>query len=174
MAGSFLPIQLIYQGKTKLSQAKYNFPNEFHTTQTLNHWADENTSIEMIKKILIPNIKWKPEELNVPNKPWLLICDIFKGHWTKAVKNVNESSSKMFSVPNNWTNYFQRLNLIVNKNSKDFVCKEAQSRYSQEIIKQMEARKPSNQIKVDVRVSVVKPLHAKRIIKYYGYTRTKP
>ena len=57
MAGSFLPIQLMYQGKTKLSQAKYNFPNEFHVTQTLNHWADENTSFEMIKKILIPNIK---------------------------------------------------------------------------------------------------------------------
>ena len=29
MAGSFLPIQLIYQGKTKLCETKYNFPNEF-------------------------------------------------------------------------------------------------------------------------------------------------
>ena len=46
MAGSFLPIQLIYQGQTKLCQTKYNFPNEFHVTQTPNHWADENTSIK--------------------------------------------------------------------------------------------------------------------------------
>ena len=88
MAGSFFPIQLIYQGKTKLCQAKYNFPNEFHVTQTPNHWADENTSIEMIKKILIPYIKRKREELNVPNKHWLLICDVFKGQWTEAVKIV--------------------------------------------------------------------------------------
>ena len=41
-------------------------------------------------------------------------------------------------------------------------------------IKQMEAGKRSDQIKVDVRVSVVKPLHAKWIVKYYDKARTKP
>ena len=107
MAGSFLPIQLIYQGKTKPYQAKYNFPNEFHVTQAPNHWVDEKTSIEMIKKIIIPYIERTWEELNVPNKPWLLIC-VFKGQWTETVKNVvKESNGEMFSVPNNWTNYFQ-------------------------------------------------------------------
>ena len=105
----------------------------------------------------------------------MLICDVFKGQWTKAVKNVvKESNGKMFSVPNNWTNYFQPLDLTVNKSSKDFVRKEAQSWYSLEIVKQMEAGKRSDQIKVDVCVSVVKPLHAKWIVKYYDYSRTKP
>ena len=99
MVGNFLPIQLMYQGKTKLCQAEYNFSNEFHVTQTPNNWADENTSIEMIKKILIPYIKPKQEELNFPNKHWLLICDVFKGQWTEAVKNVvKESNGKMVSV----------------------------------------------------------------------------
>ena len=127
----------------------------------------------MIKNILIPYIKRKREELNVPNKPWLLIYDVFKGQWTEAVKNVvKESNGKMVSVPNNWTNYFQPLDLNVNKSSRDFLRKEAQSRYSQEIVKQMEDGKRSDQIKVDVRVSVVKPLHAKWILKYYA--RTKP
>ena len=37
MAREFVPIQLIYQGKTKLSQPKFNFPKEFHVTQTPNH-----------------------------------------------------------------------------------------------------------------------------------------
>ena len=129
----------------------------------------------MIKKILIPYIKRKRDELNVPNKPWLLICDVFKGQWTEAVKNVvKKSNGKMVSVPNNWTNYFQPLDLTVNKSSKDFLRKEAQSWYSQKIVKQMEAGKCSDQIKVDVRVSVVKPLHAKWIVKYYDYARTKP
>ena len=168
-------MQLTYQGKTKLCQAKYNFLNEFQVTQTPNHWADENTSIDMIKKILIPYIKRKREELNVPNKPWLLICDVFKGQWTEAVKNVvEESNGKMVSVPNNWTNYFQPLDLTVNKSSKDFLRKETEGWYSQEIVKQMEAEKRSDQIKVDVRVSVVKPLHAKWIVKYYDNARTKP
>ena len=105
----------------------------------------------------------------------MLICDVFKGQWTKAVKNfVKESSGKMVSVPNNSTNCFQRLDLTVNKSSKDFLRKEAQSWYSQEIVKQMEAGKLSDQIKVDVCVSVVKPLHEKWIVKYYDYARTKP
>ena len=151
MAGSFLPIQLIYQGKTKLCQTKCNFPNKFHITQTPNHWADVNTSMEIIKKIIISYIKRKQEELNVPNKPWLLICDVFKGQWTEAVKAVvKESNGKMVSVPNNWTNYFQPLDLTVNKIGKDILCKEAQSWYSQEIVKQMEAGKCSDQIRVDV------------------------
>ena len=129
----------------------------------------------MIKKILIPYIKRKQEELTVPNKPWLLICDVFKGQWTETVKNVvKESNGKMVSVPNNWTNYFQPLDLTVNKSSKDLLRKEAQGWYSQEIIKQMEAGKRSDQIKVDVRVSVVKLLHPKWTVKHYDYARTKP
>ena len=127
----------------------------------------------MTKKILILYIKRKREELNVSNKPWLLICDVFKGQWTEAAKNVvKESNGKMVSVPNNWTNYFQPLDLTVNKSSKDFLRKEAESWYSQEIVKQMEAGKRSDEIKVDVRVSEVKPLHAKWIVKYYDYART--
>ena len=80
----------------------------------------------------------------------------------------------MVPVPNNWTNYFQPLDLTVNKSSKDFLRKQAQSWYSQEIVKQMEAGKRSDEIKVDVRVSVVKPLHAKWIVQYYDYARGKP
>ena len=42
-----------------------------------------------------------------------------------------------------------------------FLRQNARSWYSQEIVNQMEAGKQSDEIKVDVRVSVVKPLHAK-------------
>jgi len=87
---------------------------------------------------------------------------------------VKESNGFMVHVPNNWTNYFQPLNLTVNKSSKDFLRQEAQSWYSQEIVKQMEAGKRSDQIKVDVCISVVKLLHAKWIVKFYDYTRKKP
>ena len=167
MAGSFLPIQLIYQGKTPRCQPEFNFPKEFHVTQTANHWADENTGIDMPKKILILYVEAKQKELRVSDKPWLLICNVFKGQWTDAVKDVvKESNGKMVLVPNNWINYFQPLDLTVNKSSKDFLRQEAQSWYSQEIVKQMEAGKRPGEIKVDVRISVVKPLHAKWIVKY--------
>ena len=175
MAGSFLPIQLIYQGKTPRCQPEFNFPKVFHVTQTSNHWDDENTSIDMLKKILIPYVEAKRKELGVIDKPWLLMCDVFKGQWTDAVKDgVKESNGKMVRVPNNWTNYFQPLDLTVNKSSKDFLRQEAQSWYSQEIGKQMEAGKRPDEIKVDVCISVVKPLHAKWTVKYYDYARNNP
>ena len=172
MAGSFLPTQLYYQGKTPRCQPEFNFPKKFHVTQTTNHWADENTSIDMLQKILIPYAEAKRKELGVSDKPWPLICDVFKGQWTDALKDVvKESNGKMVPVPNNWTNYFQPLDLTVNKNSKDFLRQEAQSWYSQEIVKQMEAGKRPDEIKFDVRISVVKPLHAKWIVKYCDYAR---
>ena len=92
-------------------------------------------------KILIPYVEAKRKELGVSDKPWLLICDVFKGQSTDAVKDVvKELTGKMVLVPNNWISYFQPLDLTVNKSSKDFLRQEAQSWYSQEIVKQMKSK----------------------------------
>ena len=65
-------------------------------TRRDHHWDGEE------------DFKWK--ELNAPETPWLLICDVFKGQWTEAVKSVvKKSNGKIVPVPNNWTNYFQPL-----------------------------------------------------------------
>ena len=147
-----------------------------HThTQTAYQWADENTSIDTLKKILIPYVEAKWKELGVRDKPSLLICNVFKGQWMDAVKDVvKESNGKMVPIPTSWTNYFQPLDLTVNKSSKDFLCQEAESWYSQEIVKQMEAGKRPDEIKVDICISVVKPLHTKWIVNYYDYARNNP
>ena len=81
MTGSFFPIQLVYYGKTPLSQPKDKFPKEFHITQTPNHWANEETSIAFLEHGLIYYIEIQREELN-SSSPWLLISDVFKGQWT--------------------------------------------------------------------------------------------
>ena len=36
----FLPIQVIYQGKTKRCLPKFRFPKSFHVTYTPNHWSN--------------------------------------------------------------------------------------------------------------------------------------
>ena len=38
----------------------------------------------------------------------------------------------------------------------------------------MEQGKKSHEIEVDVRLSVIKPLHAKWIVKFYDYLKSKP
>ena len=41
MTGGFLPIQLIYQGKTDCCHPSFAFPEEFHVTHTQSHWSNE-------------------------------------------------------------------------------------------------------------------------------------
>ena len=50
LSGDFLPIQLIYQDKTKQCQRTYPFQREFHVTQTENHWTNEKTSLDLIER----------------------------------------------------------------------------------------------------------------------------
>ena len=69
MAGEFLPIQLIYQGKTNKCHPNYNFPNGFHITHTPNHWSNETKSLEMIDKIIMPYVKQQIADLSIEKKP---------------------------------------------------------------------------------------------------------
>ena len=87
LSGDFLPLQIIYQGKTVRCYPKFNFPEEFNITHTLNQWSNEEKSIELIMKVLVPYVKSKKEELGLrPTNNWLLIADVFKAQWTEKVK----------------------------------------------------------------------------------------
>ena len=80
----------------------------------------------------------------------------------------------MVSVPNNWTSYFQPLDISVNKPCKDFIRNEAQTWYSAKIVEQLNAGKLSHQVKFKTLISIVKPLHAKWVTKWYDYVRSNP
>ena len=83
-SGSFLPIQLTYSGKTKLSIPKYDFPNCFDVTYTLDHWSSYEIFFE---KIIFPYLKAKKEELGYPKKQYsLIMMDTFKGQSNTGVK----------------------------------------------------------------------------------------
>ena len=125
---------------------------------------------------LIPYVEKTRENLGL-NKdfPWLLINNVLKGQWTDPVKSVvNQPRRKMVPVPNNWTSYFQPLDISVNKPCKDFLRNEAQTWYSSQILEQMKAGKVPHEIKVGTQLSVIKPLHAKWVTKYNDYIRSKP
>lgn len=80
----------------------------------------------------------------------------------------------MISVPNKWARYYQPLDLTVNKSCKDLLGQEAKKWYFEKFNKQMVQEKGYHEIKVDVRLSVIKALHAKRIVKFYDYNKSKP
>lgn len=57
MAGDFLPIQLVYQGKTTRCLPTVKFSSDWHTTYSPSHWCNENTMTDYILKTILPYIK---------------------------------------------------------------------------------------------------------------------
>ena len=43
MTGDFLPIQLIYAGKTDKCHPSFTFPSDWHITHSPNRWSNEDT-----------------------------------------------------------------------------------------------------------------------------------
>ena len=52
MAGTFLPPQVIYKGKTPSCLSSYTFLGDWDVTYSYNHWANEDTSLQHITKII--------------------------------------------------------------------------------------------------------------------------
>ena len=53
LKGDFLPLQVIYRGKTTACLPKFKFPDDLHATFTANHWANERTVNDYINCIII-------------------------------------------------------------------------------------------------------------------------
>ena len=62
-SGSFLPIQLIYSGKTKRSIPKYGVFCCFDVTFTPNHWSNFAKCLRLFEEIILLYPKAKKEEL---------------------------------------------------------------------------------------------------------------
>ena len=70
-------------------------------------------------------------------------------------------------VPANHTDLFQPLDLTVNKPAKAFVSNKYQQWYADKVSKQMSQGVTPHDVKVDVKLSIVKPLHAEWVVEYY-------
>ena len=85
--GSFLPIQLIYQGKSKKCLPKFTFLSNFHVTFTPNHWSSLENGEDLFKVIIFPYLSTKKKELGYPEDQCsLIIMDIFKGPDNQEMK----------------------------------------------------------------------------------------
>ena len=57
MSGESLPIQVIYEGKTRRCLPKYAFPENFDTTFSGNRWSNTEKAISFLKKVVFPHFK---------------------------------------------------------------------------------------------------------------------
>ena len=123
MDGVFLPMQLIYGGKTDRCHPKFKFPSEFHITHSENHWANEETMIQYIDKIICPYVSDTIDELDLPiRQKALVIFDCFRGQITERFREHLKSKRLLYStIPPNCTDKLQPMDLSVNKCAKDFL-----------------------------------------------------
>ena len=104
--GEFLPMQIIYGGKTDRSQPRgVEFPKGFNVTQNPRYWSNEEETITFIKHIINPRVISIRKELGLPeDQSALLIWYVFKGQCTVKVNNLlTKLNIKVVMVPANMT-----------------------------------------------------------------------
>ena len=81
--GEFLPIQLIYGGKTTKCIRAVSFPSDFVISANEKHYSNEREALNMLENAIIPYVEKQRVSLNLDfDHPALLIMDVFKGQIT--------------------------------------------------------------------------------------------
>ena len=175
LSGHFLPIQLIYGGKTKQSLPRFKFPDSFSLSCNPKHYSNTEESLKLIDEILVPYVNSQQKILQNPKQEALLIMDVFRGQITDDVTNrLKENNIHVVLVPNNMTHLFQPLDLTVNKHCKSFLKNCFSEWYSQQIANQLAVEKKMEEIEINFKLTTIKPLHAKWVVEFYSEITAEP
>ncbi len=166
LTGDLLPTQVIYQGSSKRCHPKFNFPKEWDITHTPTHWSNTETMIQYMDNIANPYFKKVKADLGLPpQQKSLIICDVFKAHRTTEFKEkVVESGCELEYVPANCTSEFQPLDVSGNKEFKGDLKGSFQGHYADQVSKGLAEGLTPADIKVDLQLGTLKPLHAKWVL----------
>ena len=174
LSGEFLPMQLIYGGKTLQSLPRYQFPQSFSLSVNPKHYSNTTESLKLLNEIIIPYVKKIRSSEDIPNDQYyLVIMDVFTGQKTSEVLDLlNANKILVTNVPLNMTKYYQPLDLTVNGYAKKFMSRKFSGWYTQQISLQLEKGIPVHEIDVKLRLSLIKPLHAEWMTHFYNQMTT--
>ena len=96
LQGDFLPVQLIYQGKTSRCHPKFRFPPGWHITHAPKHWSTEQTMVQYVHNIILSYVKLIRELKQDDSASALVIMDNFKGQVTDAIHMLLEENKIFF------------------------------------------------------------------------------
>ena len=123
MAGDFLPIQLVYKGKTPCCLPHVeSVPEGWHLTYSPSHWSIEQTMRDYIQRIIVPYVDKMRQKLKLGvNYPTLLLFDNFKAKCTQELLTLlDDNFINVLLIPPNCTDRLQPMDISVNKPAKDF------------------------------------------------------
>ena len=150
-----------------------DFPDGFSLSANKTHYSNEEEASKFFDKIMLPHIQKEWAKLRRRNEKALLIFDVFRSQTTdKVFKVLKDNHILVTKVPANMTHLFQPLDLTVNKVAKDYTKQKFSDWFTHQINTGLENGQEQDDIEIDYRLSVLKPLHAKWLISFYNYMTT--
>ena len=167
--GKVLQFKIIYGDKTDQSLPKITFPAKFSTSVNEKHYSNTEEVIKHLQGILIPYVNEERKKIGDADQYALLIWAVLRGQKTEAVTSLLQEQKILNEyVPNNMTDYFQVLNLTVNKWVKDFMKQKFNEWFATQSRNELESGKELENITIKFLLLTMKPLHAGWLIDCYN------
>ena len=138
LSGTFLPPQIIYQGKTDLCHPKCKFPEGWNVTHSENHWSNEQTMQKYAENVLILYVESVVDEYPLNRKDQKALCffDVFAAHRTDSFKDkLDDNDIKIRFVSASCTGEMQPLDVAGNDEFKRKIKNSFTNWYSDELTK---------------------------------------
>ena len=170
LSWKFLPIQLIYDGKTKQSLPRFKFPESFSLSANPKNFSNKAELLKVIKKIILTYVKQQRQELEKPDQAAILIMDVFRGQITEeAVSMLHTNSIWLVKVANNMTHLLRSLGLPVNGHCKSFMKGMFADWYCKQAEEPLSHGKKAEDMGIKFYLTLIKPLHAKWLMELYNH-----
>jgi len=105
--------QLIYHGKTAAVVSSVASDGLLHYEYNEKHWSNEQTTINLWNKVILPYVAAQRVRLGDDQAPVLVLADAFAPHWTQTVRDLVGTTSGIayVCVPDSLTHVFQPLDV---------------------------------------------------------------
>ena len=179
LVGDFLPVQLVYKGKTPRCHPRFTFPSGWHITHSPNHWSTEATMLQYLEHIILPYVENVRETVG-SDEAALVIIDNFKGQITSSVNMILEQNNiHVCLLPPNTTDLLQPMDISVNKPAKEFLKRKFEQWYSDKVIDQLEGRdmddlETSELQPINLAMPVLKEVGAEWLVEMADYISDNP
>ena len=134
--------------------------------------------VQYITKIIVPYIEAQREALGDSEQSALVIMDNFKGQVTPAINELLEANNiHVCLLPPNTTDLLQPMDVAVNKPAKDFLKRQFEHWYSDEVMSQLQGVSDVESAKiqpVNLCMAVVKELSARWLVEMAEYIANNP
>ena len=102
----------------------------------------------------------------------LIIMDTFKGQDNEEMKRLYAKNNfELVIVPHNLTNKFQPLDISINQSAKKFISNKFNAWYAERVSKQLSNGVAPGDVKVSLKLSDSKFLHARWIVVIYNHLK---